>query len=63
MYEAFRDGRNHAAAGLPLRFRRATERHDETRAASFDHLVGAGKTNTQIGFFGCIGNIMFFEQF
>jgi hypothetical protein len=33
------------------------------RAASFDHLVGAGKTNTQIGFFGCIGNIMFFEQF
>jgi hypothetical protein len=23
VYEAFRDGRNHAAAGLPLRFRRA----------------------------------------
>jgi hypothetical protein len=42
VYEAFRDGRNHAAAGLPLSFRRATERHDETRAASLDHLVGTG---------------------
>jgi hypothetical protein len=62
VYEAFRVGRNHAAAGLPLSFRRATERHDETRAASLDHLVGTGDERRRKLEAKCIGSLEIHDE-